>query len=231
MIRKFEIEVCVDSVESSVAAQECGAHRVELCTRLDLDGLTPNVDLIKQTRQSIDIDLHVIIRPREGDFTASEAELNQMLLSIEECKEAGVDGVVFGVLNAGDSLDLESMKTLIEAAQPMSITFHRAFDVCTNPILVVEQLQKLGVNRLLTSGQADKAVNGTELLEDLIWATTNIGLMTGGGVNAQNIPALWRAGMRQFHFTSHNRNKDGKNVFDKEKTIAAKKALESLCGI
>ena len=223
--------MCVDSVESAIAAQECGAMRVELCARLDLDGLTPELQLIKQTRQSISIDLHVIIRPREGDFTASEEELNQMLSSIQECKELGVDGVVVGVLKSDNSLDLESMKTLVEASKPMSVTFHRAFDVCHNPMQVFELLQGLGINRLLTSGQAYKAINGVSMMEQLFSSIGNVGIMAGSGVNAQNIPTLWKTGVRQFHFTSHKQNKEGNNVFDREKMNAAKQALEALCDI
>jgi copper homeostasis protein len=223
--------VCVDSVESAIAAQECGAMRVELCARLDLDGLTPKLQLTRQTRQSISIDLHVIIRPREGDFTASAEELNQMLSSIQECKELGVNGVVVGLLKSDNSLDLEAMKTLIEAAKPISVTFHRAFDVCHNPMQVFEQLQGLGINRLLTSGQADKAINGVSMMEQLVASIGDIDIMAGSGVNAQNIPTLWKAGVRQFHFTSHKQNKEGKNVFDRGKMNAAKQALEALCDI
>ena len=191
--------------------------------------MTPNSDLIKLTRQSISIDLHVIIRPREGDFTASEEELNQMLQSIQECKTIGVDGIVVGVLKTNGTLDVKSMNLLVEAAKPMSVTFHRAFDVCTNPLSVFEQLQSLDIQRLLTSGQAKKAIEGVPLIKQLISSKQKVSVMAGSGVNAENIPALWNAGVRQFHFTSHTQKIGGKNEFDREKTLAAKTVLEALC--
>lgn len=223
--------MCVDSVESAIAAQNCGADRVELCTRLDLDGLTPDRGLIQKTLDAIDIGLHVIIRPREGDFTVSEQELMQMVSSIEYCKEIGVDGVVFGVLNEDGSLNQLATKKLIEVAGGMTNTFHRAFDVCVEPKRVFEQLNKLGINHLLTSGQAEKAIDGIDLISELASLEAEMKIMAGSGVNESNVLQLCHAGVRQFHFTSHKQNGQGMNDFNEDKTRMIIRKLEAECGI
>ncbi len=204
---------------------------MELCARLDLDGLTPDFNTISKTRDAIDIGLHVIIRPREGDFTVSPEELKLMLQSIEACRKLGVDGVVFGVLSSDGSLDLELMQTLIQAAKPLSITFHRAFDVCVQPLRVFRQSERLGVHRVLTSGQAEKAIDGLNLISELVQQESSVKVMAGSGVNATNVLQLWNAGVRQFHFTSHKQNEHGINRFDSEKTRTIVKKLEEVCGI
>lgn len=219
-------------MESAIAAQNCGADRVELCARLDLDGLTPSEDLILKTREAIDIDLHVIIRPREGDFSISEKELQQMIASIAFCKKNGVDGVVLGGLTDDRSLDVEVTQILVDAARPMSVTFHRAFDVCQNPKRVLGQLNDLGIDRLLTSGQAQKAINGIDVISQFVEVAYNqIGIMAGSGVDASNVEQLWNVGVRQFHFSSHKPNETGINVFDSQKTELVLRKLNKLCGI
>lgn len=230
MAKPYEIEVCVDSLESALGAQECGADRVELCARLDLDGLTPEVELIKKVRDAIDIDLHVIIRPRSGDFTASVLVLEAMVRSIEKCQEIGVDGIVAGVLNEDRSIDMEGLAELKNAAYPKAFTFHRAFDVCNDPLMALDQLKSYSTKRLLTSGQAYKAPEGLDMIKQLVERSEGkIAIMAGSGVNAENIPALWDVGVRQFHFTSHVADAKGKLIFDPAKTKAAKAALDQLC--
>ena len=217
-------------MESAIAAQNCGADRVELCARLDLDGLTPSNELILKTREAIDIWLHVIIRPSQGDFTVTNQELGQMIDSIAFCSENGIDGVVFGVLNDDGSMNQIATQKLIEAAGPMSITFHRAFDVCKEPKRLCRQLRELGIARILTSGQAHEAIDGIDLISELVQREPDIKIMAGSGVNESNVLQFWNAGVRQFHFTSHRENELGMNEFDWEKTRMVIKKLKDVCG-
>lgn len=133
MIDDTKIEVCVDSVESAIIAQQSGAHRVELCDNLLEGGTTPSAAAIEFVRNNLQIDLNVIIRPRGGDFLYSLTELEIMKKDILISKKTGADGVVFGILTADGKIDVASCKELIEIARPMSVTFHRAFDVCKDP--------------------------------------------------------------------------------------------------
>ncbi len=228
--KPYELEICIDSLESAIAAQHCGADRVELCGRLDLDGLTPDIDLIQQCRDSIDIELHVMIRPEAGDFTADSRQLDLMLKSIRQCLAMGVDGVVFGILNNNKGLDVSAISELLSTAGNMNVTFHRAFDVCKDPFLVLDQLIQLGIYRLLTSGQKETAIEGIDLIQELSSKSgQEIGIMVGSGVNASNIPQFWKLGIRQFHFTSHMADANGKLIFDPSKTLAAKSVLDKLC--
>ena len=228
--KPYELEICIDSVESAIGAQKCGADRVELCGRLDLDGLTPELELIKRCRGSLNIELHVMVRPYPGEFTVSEKQLVIMLETIDQCKLIGVDGVVFGVLNSDKNVEYNTLNSLLKATGNLSLTFHRAFDVCREPMKTLDELSGLGIDRLLTSGQEKTAIEGIRLIQELTsrkHAQTKI--MVGSGVNATNIPQLWNVGVRQFHFTSHVEDANGKLIFDPAKTIAAKDVLESLC--
>ena len=227
-MRKFELEICLDSSHSAGEAQRLGADRVELCARLDLDGLTPSDELIASTRDAISIGLHVIIRPREGNFHYSSQEVDQMIASIESAKKLGADGIVSGALKADGSLDVETTQILIEASKGCTFTFHRAFDVCLQPLEVLQQLESMGVDRLLTSGQGKTAIEGIDLLREMQSQVTTLGIMAGSGVNASNIPALWESGIRQFHFTSHLPGPDGLNIFNPEKMEAALRTLNRL---
>lgn len=224
----FEVELCVDSVASAVEAEKLGADRVELCARLDLDGLTPSFELIAATRAAVDIGVYVMIRPREGDFCYSTEELDEMLASLKKAKTLGIDGLVAGALQADLSLDLIATQQLIEACGDLPFTFHRAFDVCKNPLTALEQLKAAGVARILSSGQAPKAIDGIELLKQMQSASGHLGIMAGSGVNANNIPHLWENGIRQFHFTSHTPNAEGVNVFNVQKATLAMQTLHQL---
>ncbi|MEM9023698.1 MAG: copper homeostasis protein CutC [Bacteroidota bacterium] len=228
-MKPYEVEVCVDSAESALEAERLGADRVELCARLDLDGLTPSPELIARTRAAISIGLHVIIRPREGDFHYTASELDVMCDSIRMALDLGADGIVSGALTADQRLDLDATTRLIKAAQGKTFTFHRAFDVCQQPLVALAALDKLGVQRLLSSGQAPKAIEGVATLQRLVDTKSTTAIMAGSGVNADNIPALWEAGIRQFHFTSHRPGPSGQNVFDSEKTQRAIETLNRLC--
>jgi copper homeostasis protein len=164
----YKLEICVDSIESAINAQLAGADRVELCDNLPEGGTTPSVGTIISARNNLDIVLQVIIRPRGGDFLYTDLEYDIMRRDIEVCGESGVDGVVIGLLRADGNIDIERTAKLIEFAQPMSVTFHRAYDMCTDPVKGLEDIIQSGAQRLLTSGQKNKAIEGSELINKLV---------------------------------------------------------------
>ena len=205
MSKKYYFEVCANGVESCLAAQEGGADRVELCAGIPEGGTTPSYGEIVQARKLLHKTLlHVIIRPRGGDFLYSEHELERMVTDIEMARLCGVDGVVFGCLTAEGDIDIKKNKMLISKAQGMSTTFHRAFDHCRNPQKALEQIIKLGFDRVLTSGQKPTAPEGASLLRELNnLAKNRIKIMAGCGVNETNIKELQRTtDIREFHFSA-----------------------------
>ena len=204
----FTFEVCANSVESCIAAQQAGAHRVELCAGIPEGGTTPSLGEIVVARQQLrDTRLHVIIRPRGGDFLYSGIELERMIIDIETCRKEGVDGVVFGCLTDEGEIDLEKNKILIACAKGMSVTFHRAFDRCLSPLKALEQLASLGFDRILTSGQQPTAIEGVTLLAHLHQAAQGkIHIMAGCGVNEHNIRSIYEStGIHEFHFSARER--------------------------
>lgn len=168
MSRSVRVEVCVDSVEGAIAAEEGGADRVELCAALLEGGTTPSAATIAIARRHLHIDLNVIIRPRGGDFLHSDLELEIMREDIETAKRLEANGVVLGLLTEHGSVDVERTRLLIEAARPLSVTFHRAFDMARDPFAALEELVKLGIDRVLTSGQ--KARRWLESIYCEIWS-------------------------------------------------------------
>jgi copper homeostasis protein len=199
----FKLEICVDSVESAINAQIAGADRVELCDNLIEGGTTPGYGTIVSARNNLDIGLHVIIRPRSGDFLYSDLEYDIMRRDIEACGECGVDGIVTGLLNAGGTVDVERTARLVEFAAPMTVTFHRAFDMCNDPIRGLEDIISTGTVRLLSSGQKDKATEGIELLRQLvILAGDRLIVMPGGGIDESNVAQIASYTMaRELHLT------------------------------
>ncbi len=203
-MRNITVEICVDSVESAVAAQAGGADRVELCDNLMEGGTTPSAGAIEVARKLLDIKLHVIIRPRGGDFLYSDTEFEIMKRDIAAAKTLGVDGVVIGILEANGDIDTKRTAELIELARPMSVTFHRAFDVCRDPFKAVDELAAIGVDRILTSGQEATAIEGIDTLADLIkHAGERITIMACGNLNERNIKkVIDAAGVSEVHFTA-----------------------------
>jgi copper homeostasis protein len=195
------LEACVDSVEAAVAAQEGGAQRVELCANLLEGGTTPSAGTIQLARRRIRIGMNVIIRPRGGDFCYSRAEFEVMKLDIEVAKRAGADGVVIGILTEDGSVDKARSGELIQLARPMTVTFHRAFDVLRDPYAAMETLIELGVNRILTSGQDISVLEGLDLIADLVRkANQRIIIMPGGGITERNIKRIVElSGAQEFH--------------------------------
>ncbi len=185
------LEVCVDSVESAVAAENGGASRIELCSDLIVGGTTPGINLFRAVRTAVSIPIHVLIRPRFGDFCYSDAEFEIMLADVKMFRENGADAVVIGILKPDGSLDTDRMKQLIDEAGDMRVTLHRAFDVCRDPFAVMEETAELGIHTILTSGQEGSAIAGKDMLKKLIERKPDgLEIMIGGGVNADVIREL-----------------------------------------
>ena len=199
------VEVCANGVESCLAAQEGGADRVELCAGIPEGGTTPSYGEIQVARRVLtSTRLHVIIRPRGGDFLYSDLEVERMAADIAVCRELGVDGVVFGCLKADGTLDMDKNRYLMQCSHGMSVTLHRAFDRAADPVQALEDAIALGFDRILTSGQQPKAIQGVELLAQLQrQAAGRIILMAGSGVTEENIRDIREAtGLTEFHFSA-----------------------------
>ena len=182
------IEVCAESYEYAVKAQKAGADRIELCKDLHLDGLTPDYESAKITIDKLNIPVFILIRPREGDFIYSDEEFELMKDDIIKFKEIGCKGIVSGVLNDDNSIDIERTKDLIELSRPLEFTFHRAFDVVNNPLIEIENLIEMRVDRVLTSGQKKKAIDGLALLKQLNNISNNrLVIMPGSGISKNNL--------------------------------------------
>jgi len=214
---KFKLEICVDSLESAMNAQAAGADRIELCDNLAEGGTTPSYGMIISARKNLSIGLHVIIRPRGGDFLYSPQEFEIMLKDIEICRESEVDGVVTGLLNADGTIDVERTKYLAESATPMAVTFHRAFDLCSDPAKGMEDIILTGATRILTSGQMNFAMEGAELISRLVrMAGERIIIMPGSGLDESNIASIAElTGAKEFHLTGRN-SVDSKMIFRRE---------------
>ncbi len=184
---KFKLEICVDSVTSAINAQTAGADRIELCDNLAEGGTTPGYGTVVSARTNLNIPVHVLIRPRGGDFLYSGLEYDIMRRDIEMCGENGIDGIVTGILHSGGAIDVERTARLIEFAYPMTTTFHRAFDMCRDPVSGLEDVIASGASRLLTSGLRNKARDGIELIRQLvIQAGERLIVMPGGGIDETN---------------------------------------------
>lgn len=220
------LEVCAADLESVRAAAEGGAYRIELCTALELDGLTPPAEMIGAARQICDataatrngtaMRLNVLIRLREGDFVYTEAEVRQMCDEIATARRLGADGVVIGALTPDGDIDLEACRAMMREAEGMQVTFHRAFDVCRQPLTALQQIIDLGCHRLLTSGQAATAAEGLPLLRQLVTlAADRLIVMPGAGVNADNAATILRqSGAREIHGSCRTLQPDGRKHTD-----------------
>lgn len=202
---KTKLEVCCADLQSVQAAIDGGAHRIELCRALDVDGLTPSEDMLRSAI-SMGLPVQVLIRPREGDFIYDKKERAEMQREIRLARKLGAHGVVIGALKPDGSIDEETTRSLVEEAEGLSITFHRAFDVCTKPLEALERIIALGCHRLLTSGQAPTAEQGIPLLRELAeQAGERLIIMPGAGVNAQNAHRiLTETGAHEIHGSLRN---------------------------
>jgi copper homeostasis protein len=198
------LEVCLDSVESAIAAQEGGADRVELCDNLLEGGTTPSQGAIEQARAYIDIGLHVIIRPRGGDFLYSEVEFEVMKSDVAAARDCDANGVVIGILRPDGTVDSERTAALVELARPLSVTFHRAFDMTRDASEALEELVGLGVDRVLTSGQAPSVPRGLERIAALVQqAGDRIVILPGAGITLENAcEVVEKTGVTEIHVGS-----------------------------
>jgi copper homeostasis protein len=197
----MELEICIDSVESAIAAAKGGADRIELCSALSEGGITPSFGLIRAVREAANIQLYIIIRPRGGNFVYSERELDVMRRDIASAKEHGADGVVLGVLKPDNTVDRERAGELVELARPLQVTFHRAFDACQNFNDALEDVITCGAARLLTSGGRPEAVKGLKTIAGLErQACGRIRIMAGGGIRIGNVRTIaLRTGIHEVH--------------------------------
>lgn len=197
----FQLEVIGFNIENCVLAQSAGASRIELCDNPEDGGTTPSYGFIKAAREKLKIDLFPIIRPRGGDFLYRDEEFEIMKTDVRLCKELGCDGVVIGMLNADGTVDKKRNAVLVELAYPLGVTFHRAFDRAVDPLQAMEDIIDIGCERILTSGQKPVAMDGADLIAQLIKkADERIIIMPGSGVRSKNIIELAKkTGATEFH--------------------------------
>lgn len=211
---QVQLEVCVDSLESAIAAEAGGASRLELCDCLLVGGTTPSAGLLEVVRSRVQIPIHVLIRPRAGDFCYSETEILVMEKDIVLAKSLGAEGIVCGVLHPDGTINVGAMHRLVELARPLYFTFHRAFDMTSDAKMALEDVISLGIGSLLTSGQKATAYEGRVLLADLVQqADGRIEIMPGGGVNEQNARALVESTKAEVLHSSARRKRDSSMQF------------------
>ena len=201
------IEVCAESYEYAIKAEKAGAHRIELCKDLHLDGLTPEYESAKRTIDTLNIPVFILIRPREGDFIYSDEEFELMKSDIIKFKEMGCKGIVSGILNNDNSIDIERTKDLIELSRPLEFTFHRAFDLVVNPVEEIKNLIELGIDRVLSSGQKKTAIEGLDLLLELKNISKNrLVIMPGSGISPMTVKKFKSFSEIHGSFTKYNLN-------------------------
>lgn len=195
------LELCVDSIASALAAEAGGAHRVELCSALAEDGLTPSLGLLRSVRSKLNIGIHVMIRPRTGNFVYSDDDFAIMREDIALAAQSGANGVVFGLLTPEGNVDIERTRDLVKLSRPMEVTFHRAIDLTSDPFAALEAVIETGAQRVLTSGGALSAMLGRARIQQLVRAAGDrIHVMVGGSVRPENIAELVRiTGAKEWH--------------------------------
>jgi copper homeostasis protein len=243
MEKKYIIEIATSDFHTTKSAVEGGADRIELCANLSEGGTTPSYGHLVQCRESFPVLIYPIIRPRGGDFLFDDEEFGIMLKDVKMCRQLRFDGVVTGMLNKDGSIDIKRTAKLIEAAYPLGVTFHRAFDRCSNPFEAMEQLIQIGCERILTSGQKPHAPDGVELIDQLNrQADERIIIMPGSGIRKENIEMIaQKTGCVEFHSSLRNKIVSGmefmhpafpdmeenyfNNYIDPQEVRALKKAL------
>lgn len=201
MIDSDILEIAVESREGAIASQNGGAHRLEICSRLAAEGLTPSAEFMRNARKQISLPIFAMIRPREGDFVYSDSEFVTMRNDVHVAKESGMDGMVLGILKPEGSVDVERTRLLVELARPLPVTFHRAFDALGNLPTALEDVICTGATRILTSGGAPTAAQGMAMLARLIAAAQGrIIIIPGSGINSSNIQEVGHLTCaREFH--------------------------------
>jgi copper homeostasis protein len=199
----YQIEVCIDNLESISHAIAGGATRIELCSALALGGLTPSIGMMAKASKLSNVPVYAMIRPRQGDFIYSQNELELMLEDIDAAANTGLDGVVFGVLNASGTVDINANHLLIERAKfyRLGTTFHRAIDHTRDWPTALKTIGNLGFDRVLTSGQATSAEKGLEIISAMV-QSNQVEIMAGAGINSTNVADIIKAsGVEQIHLS------------------------------
>ena len=202
----MEIEICANSFQSALNAQNACADRIELCTELAVGGVTPSYGLLKQVLSKLSISVHVLIRPRSGDFCYSDDDFEIIKQDFNLCKKLQCDGIVSGVLHKDMTIDFQRTKELVDLADPLPFTFHRAFDSVPNPLQAVQQLDEMGVERILTSGQQSNAIDGLPLLRELQENFSGI-IIPASGINPKNIKQFADGTFKEIHFSASTQEK------------------------
>lgn len=245
MSNNIKIEICAGSIESAIAANKGGADRIELCSALSEGGITPSAGNIEYVCDNLNIPAFILIRPRTGDFHYSRADYEAMKKDILFAKRNGAKGIVTGMLNTDGTIDTCRMKDLIEMASPMQVTFHRAFDMTRNPVEALEEIINLGCHRILTAGQANNAIEGADLLAELVEiAGQRIIIMPGSGINLSNFSNLAeKTKATEFHLSATRSFKSrmsflktgvsmaGKNSNEFEIIQTDAETVESICNL
>ncbi len=205
----MKLEICIDSYESFINAKEACANRVEICSALDLDGISPSVGLVRKISRDKDIEKVVMIRPRPYDFSYNDEEFEMMKEEIRIYKDFDIDGFVFGLLKKDGRIDLDRTKELVELSRPKEAIFHRAFDYSKDGEEMIDYLIEIGIKRILTSGKSPTAIEGIELLSRINHKYKDrIEIMAGSGVNYSNIKEIYRkSGIENFHMSAKNKRK------------------------
>lgn len=241
----MKLEIAVDSYESLINAQNGGADRIELCSALEIGGLTPSYGLIKQASKLEDIEVFVMIRPRSGDFYYNSTEIETMKLDIDAVKQAHLDGIVIGILDQEGRLDIDKFSEIVEYAKPLKVSLHRAFDVAKNSEDDIEKLIDIGIIRILTSGKMLNAPSGSNLITSLQKSYGNkIEIMPGSGVTSDNLEELYKTtGCKSYHMSGKKKVQSklkyrseikfseddySRNVTDEEEVRKSKEILEKL---
>lgn len=216
-MKNYILEACVDSVESALAAQDGGATRLELCSNLIIGGTTPSPCLFEEIRELSGICTHILVRPRFGDFCYTDYEFRIIRREVRNFRRLGADGVVIGILRPDGMLDMERMKILMEEAEDMSVTLHRAFDVCVDPFETLEQAKELGINTILTSGQKNHCLDGRDTLKKLVECEEDrITIQVGSGVDAETIRQIQPYTKAHAFHMSGKQNLESAMVYRKE---------------
>ncbi|MCK0109172.1 copper homeostasis protein CutC [Flavobacteriaceae bacterium S0825] len=223
------LEICTNSYQSAKNAQEAGAHRIELCQELSVGGITPSYGLLKQVTDTLSIPVFVLIRPRSGNFVYTEEEFDIMKQDIQLCKNLGCAGIVSGILNKDNTIDIERTKELLELSRPLQFTFHRAFDCVKDPKNSLEQLIALGVDRILNSGLETSAEKGLNLLKQLQeQANGRITILAGSGINSKNAKLFKEVGFNEIHASASTEIECNGSLFSTSLTYSDTKKIKAL---
>lgn len=196
----ISLEVCIDSFASAAAARDGGADRLEVCASLATGGTTPSFGLVQQCVEELGVPVMMMIRPHDGAFIYNDDDVDTMRRDIAAARKLNVQGIVLGALNGNAEVDINVCRRLLDAAGDLQTTFHRAFDMVADPSAALDQIEQLGFERILTSGQQAHAIDGAELLSQLVQQANSISILAGSGVNSNNVAQLIRAtGVHEVH--------------------------------